>query len=168
MKVQHRRIVKGKGHVGSDKKIGVYYEELCNIKQATGVLNANVVVDAASLKGSPLRECFQWDNTIAAHMYRLEQARHLIRSVHYQVIERGGKEPTSVRAFHLVEDTDESGKSVTHYVTVAEVKRSRNYRAFVVQQAMMEMDGWTARYGRYKALFPVVKAVRHVKKKLSE
>jgi hypothetical protein len=46
-----------------------------------GRLTPDNVVDAAQDEASPLHRCFEWDNDAAAHMFRVEQARHLIRSV---------------------------------------------------------------------------------------
>jgi len=50
-----------------------------------GLLTPDHVVDAARNNASPLHRWFQWDNDAAAHMYRVEQARHLIRSVRVDV-----------------------------------------------------------------------------------
>ena len=50
-----------------------------------GLLTPDHVVDAARNNASPLHRWFQWNNDAAAHMYRVEQARHLIRSVRVDV-----------------------------------------------------------------------------------
>lgn len=50
-----------------------------------GRLTPDNVVDAAQDEASPLHQCFEWDNDAAAHMFRVEQARHLIRSVRVDV-----------------------------------------------------------------------------------
>lgn len=50
-----------------------------------GRLTPDNVVDAAEDEASPLHQCFEWDNDAAAHMFRVEQARHLIRSVRVDV-----------------------------------------------------------------------------------
>lgn len=42
-------------------------------------LKPSAVVEAAKVKGSPLHGCFEWDNGKAAHEFRLQQARKLIR-----------------------------------------------------------------------------------------
>ncbi len=162
----HRKLVKGSAHIGSQKQIKVYYRELCSIKKAHGILTAEVVISAARDKDNPLNGCFQWHDGKAAHLYRLTQARLLIRSVHYEVVEGDGGGPSIVRAFHLVEDQQKTGNAVSHYVTVAEVQRKSHYRMFVVEQAMLQMQGWTKKYGRYRALFPIVKATKQVRKRL--
>jgi len=50
-----------------------------------GRLTPDNVVDAATDETSPLHGFFEWDDDAAAHMYRVEQARHLIRSVRVDV-----------------------------------------------------------------------------------
>lgn len=60
--------------------------ELTRLAKANdGRLTPDNVVDAAEDKASPLHQCFEWDNDAAAHMFRVEQARHLIRSVRVDV-----------------------------------------------------------------------------------
>ncbi|CAE6856779.1 hypothetical protein R75461_07754 [Paraburkholderia nemoris] len=44
-------------------------------------LDAGIVVRDARRVRSPLHACFEWDDAVAGQQYRLEQARHLIRSV---------------------------------------------------------------------------------------
>jgi hypothetical protein len=46
-----------------------------------GVLRASDVVQEASHPGSPLHNHFEWDDTVAGHQWRLQQARQLIRVV---------------------------------------------------------------------------------------
>ena len=50
-----------------------------------GRLTPDSVVDAAKDEASPLHGFFEWDDDAAAHMFRVEQARHLIRSVRVDV-----------------------------------------------------------------------------------
>lgn len=54
---------------------------LQEIESRTGRLTPESVVDAARDPEHPLHECFTWNNTDAAHAYRLDQARKLIASV---------------------------------------------------------------------------------------
>lgn len=56
--------------------------ELERIANEDGSLTPEMVVQAARDESSPLHDYFQWDSKIAAHAWRLEQARSLIRSVH--------------------------------------------------------------------------------------
>jgi hypothetical protein len=46
-----------------------------------GLLQPFDVVEAARDPGSPLHDSFEWNDSVAAERYRLEQARRLIRTV---------------------------------------------------------------------------------------
>ena len=63
-------------------------EELLRLEQDNGRLNPADVIEAAKDAGSPLHSWFEWDDTVAASKYRLDQARALIRSVKIEVTVR--------------------------------------------------------------------------------
>lgn len=50
-----------------------------------GRLTADAVVADAKSADSPLHDQFEWDDSIAADRYRIEQARTLIRSVRIEI-----------------------------------------------------------------------------------
>jgi EAL domain-containing protein (putative c-di-GMP-specific phosphodiesterase class I) len=50
-----------------------------------GLLTPEAVVKEAADPASPLHRYFEWDNRKAAHQFRIEQARRLIRSVEIDV-----------------------------------------------------------------------------------
>lgn len=60
----------------------VAYKRLEEIKEkGGGVLTAGAVVEDARKTSSPLHKQFEWDDSIAAEMHRLEQGRYIIRSI---------------------------------------------------------------------------------------
>ncbi len=54
-------------------------------KRNHGVLTPDAVLEDAQDEDSPLHNQFTWDDSEAAHQWRLEQARVLIRSVRVEV-----------------------------------------------------------------------------------
>lgn len=50
-------------------------------KWSGGVLSAGATLEDARKPSSPLHKQFQWDDSIAAEEYRMDQARYLIRSI---------------------------------------------------------------------------------------
>ena len=57
-------------------------EILASLAQKNGgILTPDAVVKEAKSQDSPLHDLFEWDSQVAAHAYRLDQARALIRSV---------------------------------------------------------------------------------------
>jgi hypothetical protein len=60
--------------------------EIERLEDRRGRITPELVLDAARDKRSVLHDCFDWDDTIAAERWRLEQSRELIRSVKFTVI----------------------------------------------------------------------------------
>jgi hypothetical protein len=54
-------------------------------QQYGGRLTPEAVVEDASNAESPLNELFEWDDGVAAHQYRLHQARLVITSIEVEV-----------------------------------------------------------------------------------
>jgi hypothetical protein len=77
---------------------------LQEIYQERGRLTAHDVLEEARNPGHPLHNRFEWDDSVAAERYRLDQARQLIREVKITFIPRGATDPQSVRAYHSVPD----------------------------------------------------------------
>ena len=64
-------------------------EELARISDSQGgELTPAAVVEAATPEASPLHPAFTWDDSQAAVEYRLQQARHLIRSIEIVRVEK--------------------------------------------------------------------------------
>lgn len=61
-------------------------EELLKLKNRSGVLEPQIVVETARSANHPLHDSFEWDDTVAGHKFRVEQARALIR-VHVTIEE---------------------------------------------------------------------------------
>jgi len=59
----------------------VITELKCMAVKRSGILTPSAVVDEARPEDSPLHAAFEWDDSIAAEKYRLEQARRLLRQV---------------------------------------------------------------------------------------
>lgn len=78
---------------------------LQEIYEEHGRLTAGIVLEEARDPGHPLHTRFEWDDTVAAERYRLDQAGELIRRVkivYKAATRRAG--PKSIRAYHSVND----------------------------------------------------------------
>jgi len=70
-----------------NKKIKFIRNELERIRALHGgILQAYDVLTEARNPDSPLHPMFEWDDQVAAHQYRLDQARALIREVRVEVV----------------------------------------------------------------------------------
>lgn len=114
------------------------------------------VVEFARNPKTALHSAFTWDNSEAAHQWRLQQARMLLR---VSVTQIGGQE--KVRQFvSLVDDRNEDGG---YRMTVA-VLSDAEMRARLLRQALAELEVFEAKYASLKELAGVFKAVRMVSK----
>ena len=116
------------------------------------LLKPETVVEDARDPSSPLHRYFTWDDTEAAALWRLEQARGMIRAIF--IIPQSMKKPEPVRFFHNV--NTEQGRG---YVAIEDVKADEHMREQVVAYALVQLQGWTQRYKDYAELFPVIEAI---------
>ena len=132
---------------------------LLAICKSEGVLRAEDVVETARDPDSPLHRYFEWDNGVAAHQYRLEQARHLIRcSV---TVLPNTEEP--VRAFaSLMPDRTRAGGGYRHTV---DVLTDADMRERLLSQALDELHRVRRLYKRLTELAPVFEAMDAVERR---
>lgn len=56
-------------------------EELERIYKRDGIITPEKVLEDNTETGTPLHNCFEWDNTAAAHKYRVKQAKEIIQTI---------------------------------------------------------------------------------------
>jgi len=99
---------------------------------------AEAVVAEAADPAHPWHNRFEWDDTAAARLYRLEQARHILRTIKITVQAR----PDSrVRVRAAVFLPSQSG-----YVHTPQVLRESDLRAEMLVQAAKELSALRAKY----------------------
>jgi hypothetical protein len=125
-----------------------------------GRLNPAKVVDVARPKDAPLHPCFEWSDRKAAEMFRIEQAKHIIRSIDV-VINEPEEATRETRAFvSVVRDDDRSYTSIGHAMSDEEL------RAQVLADAMAALVAWRKRYAELDELadiFAVIDEARGAK-----
>jgi hypothetical protein len=130
--------------------------ELRRIQEANGgLLRANDVVLEASREDSPLHPYFNWDDGAAAHQWRLQQARQLIR-VCVEVLPYD--EPHHlVRAYvSLIPDRVQD---LGGYRSMVEVMSSPNGRHQLLQDALEQLARIRARYAQLVELAGVFRSI---------
>ncbi len=123
-----------------------------------GRLSAEAVVEDAQSERSPLHTVFEWNNKKAGEAYRLEQARHLIRSVIVVMEDR-----PSVRAFTRITLEEDHDATYTH-ITVA--MEDPALREQVLARAERELESWRKRYADLEEFASVCRAIEQVAKTL--
>lgn len=122
-----------------------------------GKKEASDLVDASRPEDAPLHSLFEWNDSIAAEMYREEQARCIIRCVCTVPDEiENGSEP--VRAFFQIDKTT-SDYEPTYVIMSDEEKRKR-----LLDLAKRELASFRAKYQALKELSRVFEAIDELNK----
>lgn len=124
-----------------------------------GVLSEESVVDEASKPDHPLHDRFTWDDSEAGRLWRLEEARMLIRSV-YVTFENKGSEPIRVRAYtSLPSDRMSDGG----YRSLSDVMSNKELRKELLAAALSDLEAFQRKYSRLEELAPVFIAMQKVR-----
>lgn len=94
---------------------------------------------------SPIHSEFEWDDTLAAEKYRLEQATQLIRHIRI-VREDEPEQPYKERGFVSIP----GGNSV--YVQMSTALSNDEYKKHLLKQAKGDMETFLAKYRRLEQL----------------
>ena len=139
-----------------------YQKELEQIRQSHGgILRPGDVVEYATDPETTLHGQFQWNDTEAAHQYRLWQARELIRVV-VNLLPHSD-EPTRVYV-SLSHDRRREGGG---YRTLDNVMRSKALRESLLRQAAADMERFETKYRQLTELASVISAMRVARKQTS-
>ena len=120
-----------------------------------GRLFPEVVVEAARPANSVIHDAFTWDNTAAAHKWRLHQARNLIRvSVEYTAEDKEKTRPHQVFVALRSEAEDGGG-----YRRTVDVLSDDDMRASLLEQAHDDMLTFSRKYRHLTQLAKVIEAM---------
>ena len=114
----------------------------------------DVVREAHDLK-SPLHGHFDWDDTAAAHNWRIEQARRLLRVTVEFITVKGVNIPMRVFCSLSADQSEEGG-----YRATVDVISDEGWRKVLLADAMRDIDIFTERYSQLKELAKVISAMR--------
>lgn len=126
-------------------------DELLRLYNRDGKLTAEQVVSEATDPSSPLHGAFEWDDSMAAHRFRLDQARDLIRRVEARLTVEEGR-TTKVRA---IVNIDGIG-----YVPTVDALEQPDLRDRLFAQMRRDVERFIARYERFEAAAGLVALLR--------
>ena len=125
-----------------------------------GLLIADHVVDEARKKNSPLHPYFNWDDTKAAHQYRLWQARQLITVVTVKL-------PNARRLIQMyVSLRDDRKQPEGAYRGILDVLSDSDLRYQLVREALEDLKYWEQKYSQLAELGEIYQAIQNTRKKL--
>jgi len=123
-------------------------QALRELEEKHGRLVKEDVVEAAKNKKHVLHDYFEWDDTVAGHLYRLEQAAQLIREVKIEV----EIEDCVVIAPFYVKDPDPNRDQASYVVLSRERQNNDNARRIIED----ELDRIEAALRRARAVAAVL------------
>lgn len=129
-----------------------------------GLLTPEAVVEFARPKTSPLHKRFLWDDTEAAHQYRLWQARQMI-SVTVRYVDMDGKR-TPTRVFvSLSPDRDRRHGG---YREMVDVLSDSSLRKQMLNDAVNEMELFEMKYQTLNELSKLFKVSKQLREEFTQ
>jgi len=135
-------------------------QELERIRRERGGLTAEAVVEDAASPESRLHAAFEWNDSKAGHLHRLQQARQLIRAV---VTVESGTMPEH-RSFILVRSDPEQEE--TSYMPTVEVVSRADLLGDAVARLRAELRSASESVNQVVSLASAVNAADDRKEKL--
>ena len=117
--------------------VGHVFEQ---IEEKYGKLTNDLVLQSATPEDSPIHELFEWDDAVAGHRYRLQQATQVIISLNREVEE--DPKPKAVRAYFNVSDTEKKGK----FINTKTAFSNPDTREIILKRALRELESFKEKY----------------------
>lgn len=119
-----------------------------------GVLTPELVLNMARDKNHPLHASFEWDDSEAAHKWRLEQAARLIRASKFVAfLNEKDDEPIRVRKWIVLP----GGES--QYEPRVKAMKKINVRQDYINRKLSELQAWCNETPDIEELAPLRKAI---------
>jgi hypothetical protein len=122
-------------------------EELLGLPERT----AEAALEFAEDEATELHKCATWDDSKAAHLYRLDEMRRVIRSV-VTIDESPDREPLEYRAFEYVIVTPEDQKPVRMFSETRSVLADPDTRKQVLAEIRDAISELSAKAKTYRYL----------------
>ena len=122
-------------------------KELEKIQKKKGKILPEYVVEEAENENSPLHDVFEWDDTVAASRFRIQQARDLIRNIQVEIVTK--KVNCDIRAFVNVKTQDDERRS---YQPIKKAIADDTAYQDLLAQAKREMESFVTTYSQITEL----------------
>jgi len=132
-------------------------EFLKQLENKEGCLTPAIIVEYSKKEDDVLYPCFEWQDEIAAQKYRQEQAREILR--HLVVVRHKNEEEKQVRAFLNVVTKNEEEKQSSIFLSVDAVMSNAEYKNYVLQEALRELNAFKNKYNDLHELAKVFLAI---------
>ena len=138
---------------GSHHKVSAQIAgEVCAELEVMGRLSAENLVDVSRPEDAPLHSEFEWNDDIAAEMYRRTQAGQIIRHLSVKT-----ETKTPVRAFFNIEVRNKEFESIQAII------RNEDKYAALLEQALRELEAFQRKYQMLSELQGIFDAITGIK-----
>jgi len=127
-----------------------------------GRLTPDAIVDDAKSHDSPLHEHFEWDDSVAAGKFRIDQARGLIRWVSQKITTEG----KTICVPFYIRDPTASG-SEQGYIETARLRTSEDVARAALRAEMISANALCDRAIALAEFFGLGSEVEHIKERIS-
>lgn len=131
----------------SKKDAAIIGEQLHELSRQGGV-TARDVLDAARSTQSPLHPYFEWNDNVAADLFRLEQGRKMLRSIRVRYVDGATNETHEARAFQIVRNAPYEAEART-YKTFQVLHGDSAFAAQMLGSAFDDLAVWKRKYEPY-------------------
>lgn len=138
-------------------------ESLDRIKEEHGSLTPEYIVQAARPVDHPLHAYFEWNDTIAAQQYRLQQARSIICSIRERVTDKNNGAFT--RRYYSSVVTNTTGAA---YVQTSYVMTQEDLRQQKIEDGLRRILYWKELTKHFTEFDRVHRAIDETTKELSK
>lgn len=128
--------------------------KMCEELEKDGGLTPERLLEANKEESAPLHNEFEWKDTIAAHKYRIEQARHIIQCL-ITIPEGQSEEAKPVRAFVVT-------GQIAKYEHINAVLKSEDKYELMLEQALRELKSFQQKYSTLKELTPLFETINAI------
>lgn len=112
------------------------------------------VVEAAKDTATELHKCFTWDDTIAAHKWRLSEADRLIRMIVVTPDEKEQEAPQFVQRVYVASDENDN-----RYQRIDATVRNDDAYQKLLEQARRDAEIFKSRYSSIAELREVIETI---------
>ena len=145
-------------------KADVVGKHIENLQKEQGVVTSKNLLESARPKNSAIHDCYEWDDSIAAEKYRLEQSKNIMTNLARVVISNDGKTEKVVRAFVNIEEN--KGFTPGRFVDVRTALSNEETRQIVLKKALDELLIFKSKYEGFQELSEIFNDIEQLEKSI--
>ena len=116
--------------------------ELERVEKKHGMVTPELVLEESRGQKAPLHKCFEWNDSVAAEKYRLNQAGQIIKNLVVVLDDYQQSEP--VRAF--VNVMPEAPARTGEFINIVSAMKAEETRATILANALRELQEFKRKY----------------------